>query len=208
MNPIDTLIQLIRNKFSLEIIRQFSDYEDSILLNSQIGIKLKELINKLNDEYNKLNDENYKTISSNYDTEILLDIKRNIYLNENNQIFDDKLIDLLKDNNNINLINSFNDIINYINSIHYIDTEKDLNNEFLEQYNYYLGMINEKCEEYEEYEEYEYDGAILFFEELKNNFRVKNQKAFEYYDNIQEKYYQILELNFGVKNENIIDNWN
>lgn len=67
-----------------------------------------------------------------------------------------------------------------------------------------MSMLNES----ENYEEYEFESAIMFFEELKNNFRERNQKAFEFYDGLQEKYYQILELNFGIKYDNVKDNWN
>lgn len=199
MNYNDILIQTLLNKFSLDIIKQFGIYGGTYyFMHSQIGKKLKELFNKFTDEYKKLTNNDLDT------DYYLLGIRRKLYLQENHQILDDKLKELLEDNNNIDLINSFNDIINYINSIHYIDSENDFNNDFLERYDSYLEMCNEP----KNYEEYEFDDAILFFEELKNNFRGRNQQAFEYYNNLQEKYYQILELNFGVKYDNIPDNWN
>ena len=199
MNHNDSLIQSIRNKFSLEIIKQFGINGGSdFFMISQIGEKLKELFNKFNDEYKKLSNND---LDADY---YLLGIRRKLYLQENHQILDDKLKELLEDNNNVDLINSFNDVIDYINSLHYIDIENDFNNDFLERYDSYLKMCNEP----NNYEEYEFDDAILFFEELKNNFRGRNQQAFKFYNNLQEKYYQILELNFGVKYDNIPDNWN
>ena len=199
MNHNQKLIQTINNKFSSQIINQFGVYGYSnIFMNSQIGIKLKELFNKFNYEYKKLIDNDF---NAEY---FLLGIRRKLCLEENHQILDDKLIELLKDNYDVDLINSFNDVINYINSLHYIDTKNDFNDDFLETYNCYLEMINKP----EKYEECDYNEAILFIEELKNNFRGRNQQAFEYYDELQEKYYQILELNFGVKYDNIPDKWN
>ncbi len=56
--------------------------------------------------------------------------------------------------------------------------------------------------------QYNYEISVIFFEKLKNNFRGRNHQAFECYNDLQEKYYQVLELNLGIKYDNMPDNWN
>ncbi len=58
------------------------------------------------------------------------------------------------------------------------------------------------------YELYEIESAILFIEDIKDNYRMNNQIEFEKYDILQEKFYKILENNFNVKYDNIPDIWN
>jgi hypothetical protein len=204
MDYNNRLINAINSKFSLDVIKQFGVYENSnFFMISQIGKRLKELIDNFNDEYGKI-------VHINFDSEYyLLGIRRRIFENENHQILNDQLIELLnekdKNNNyiNINLRNYFEEIINYINSLPYIENDNDYNNDFIETYLMMTDILND-----ENINENDLEGGISFFEELKNNFRDRNQQAFEYYDKLQEKYFQLLELNFGVKYDNIPDNWN
>ena len=198
MDYNNRLISAINSKFSLEIIKQFGIIgNDNFFMNSSINKKLKELFDNLINEYNKL-DNNNLTVEY-----YLLGIRRRIYLDENHQILNEQLIELLNEEENIGLRNSCEEIINYINSLPYIENDNDYNNEFIETY---LMMIEILCNE--NTDENDLEGGISFFEELKNNFRGRNQQAFEYYDNLQEKYYQLLESNFGVKYDNLPDNWN
>ena len=204
MDYNNRLINAINSKFSLDVINQFGVYENSnFFMISQIGIRLKELIDNFNDEYGRI-------INIDFDSEYyLLGIRRKIYLNENHQILNDQLIELLnkKDKNdnyiNIDLRNSFEEIINYIDSLPYIENDNDYNIKFIETY-----LMMTEILDNENTNENDLEGGISFFEELKNNFRGRNQQAFEYYDKLQEKYYQLLELKFGVKYDNIPDNWN
>lgn len=204
MDYNNRLINAINSKFSLDVINQFGVYGNSnFFMISQIGIRLKELIDNFNDEYGRI-------ININFDSEYyLLGIRRRIYLNENHQILNDQLIELLnkkdKNNNyiNIDLRNSFEEIINYIESLPYIENDNDYNNEFLETYLMMTEILGD-----ENTDENDLEGGISFFEELKNNFRGRNQQAFEHYDKLQEKYYQLLESKFDIKYDNIPDNWN
>jgi len=204
MDYNNRLINAINSKFTLNVINQFGVYENSnFFMISQIGIRLKELIDNFNDEYGRI-------ININFDSEYyLLGIRRRIYLNENHQILNDQLIELLnkkdKNNNyiNIDLRNSFEEIINYIESLPYIENDNDYNNEFIETYLMMTEILGD-----ENTDENDLEGGISFFEELKNNFRGRNQQAFEHYDKLQEKYYQLLESKFDIKYDNIPDNWN
>lgn len=198
MDYNNRLINAINSKFSLDVINQFGVYGDTnFFMISQIGIRLKELIDNFNDEYGRI-------ININFDSEYyLLGIRRRLYLNENHQILNDQLIELLNKEENIGLRNSFEEIINYINSLPYIENDNDYNNEFIKTYLMMTEILYD-----ENTDENDLEGGISFFEELKNNFRGRNQQAFEHYDKLQEKYYKLLETNFGVKYDNIPDNWN
>lgn len=111
MDYNECLIQTIKSKFSLDEIEQFGINSKNFFMISTIGKKLKELFENLNDEYKKI-------INNNFNFEYyLLGIRRNIYGGENHQILDDALIELLNDEENIALRNSFDEIINYINSL-------------------------------------------------------------------------------------------
>lgn len=190
------LIETITNKFDLKIINQYGTgigYFDK----SQIYKKIKELFDNLINEYNKLDNTN---LTAEY---YLLGIRKRLYSGENQQILNDQLIELLNKEKNIDLINSFEEIINYINSLPYIENDNDYNNEFIETY-----LMMTEILDNENTDENDLEGGISFFEELKNNFRGRNQQAFEYYDKLQEKYYQLLESKFDIKYDNIPDNWN
>lgn len=204
MDYNNILTQAITNKFDLEIINQFgvSGGSDFFMI-SQIGKKLKELFNKLNNEYKKCNkvprDDNDNIIAEYY----LLEIRKGLYLNNNNKILDDGLVELLNKEQNVNLRNSFEEIINYIVSLPYIENDNDYNNEFVETYNFMKDILDDKNTDIIDLE-----SGISYFEELKNNFRGRNQQAFEYYDKLQEKYFQLLETKFNVKYDNVPDQWN
>jgi hypothetical protein len=198
MDYNNRLINAINSKFSLDVIKQFGVLgSNNFFMGSSIGIRLKELFDNFNDEYGKI-------ININFDSEYyLLGIRRNMFLNENHQTLNDQLIELLNKEQNIDLRNSFEEIINYIDSLPYIENDNDYNNEFIETYLMMTEILND-----ENTDENDLEGGISFFEELKNNFRDRNQQAFEYYDKLQEKYYQLLESNFDIKYDNIPDNWN
>lgn len=197
MDYNNILTQAITNKFDLEIINQFGVYGDlNFFMISQIGIKLKELFNELNNEYKKIT-------NNNYDAEYYLLGIRRLYLNDNHPILEDRLIELLNKEQNINLRNSFEEIINYINSLPYIKNDNDYSNEFVETYNFMKNILDGINTDIIDLE-----SGISYFEELKNNFRGKNQQAFEYYDKLQEKYFQLLETKFNVKYDNVPDQWN
>lgn len=196
MNYDNRLINAINSKFSLDVIKQFGVLgSNNFFIISQIGKRFKELIDNFNNEYKKIIDNDLKP-------EYYLDgICKKMYLKQNNQILNDQLTELLNEEENIDLRNSFEEIINYIDSLPYIENDNDFNNEFIETYLMMTEILND-----ENIDEYDLEGGISFFEELKNNFRGRNQQAFEYYDKLQEKYYQLLESNFGVKYDNIPDN--
>ena len=183
------LTEILESKIHISLLQQF--YENTELLQHTIFQKLFKLLEKLN-------------VSG----DIVNDIGRKYNDDANRKITDDVLEG--------ELLNDYNEIINYLNNIPYIDNLDNIDETFLEQYNYYLEIINkpknyedyEDYEDYKDYEEHDFDCAILFFEELKENFRGRNQQAFDFYDKLQEKYYQILETNFGVKYDNVKDNWN
>lgn len=203
------LTQSINSKFGSNIIKQFGVIENDYFLmdssigcgyffmSSSIGKKLKELFDKLIIEHNKFMNTN---LTAEY---YLFGIKRNIDLKENHQILDTKLIELLNDNQNIDLRNSFENIINYIDLLHYVENDSDYSNEFTEIYNMMIEILNDKNTNVNDLE-----CGINFFEGLKNNFRDRNQQAFEFYDKLQKKYYQLLETNFNVKYNVIQDYWN
>jgi hypothetical protein len=69
---------------------------------------------------------------------------------------------------------------------------------------YYMEMLNNPLS----YDSYDIESAIIFFEEIKDSYRMKNQIEFEKNDILQEKFYKILENNFNIKYENIPDKWN
>ena len=179
------LTALLEAKFDKGLLRKF--YENTELLQYSFLKKLFELLMEINQSNDIINDIGQKYKS-----------------NDNRNIISDDLEKKL--NESEELLHIYNNIINYLENIPYVDNSNDLDETFMEQYDSHISMLND-TENYEERED-EIDSGIVFFEELKNNFRGKNQKAFEFYDGLQEKYYQILELNFGIKYDNIKDNWN
>lgn len=200
MDYNNILKEKINSKFSKNVIGQFGIYGNTnYFMNSCIGQKLLSQFDNFNNEYKKLINNNINAV--NY----LFDIRKNMYLDEKNQILNSHLIELLceeKEEKNNNLRKSFQEIINYIDSLHYIENTDDCNNEFIEIYYAVKEILHDENTDIVDLE-----SGISFFEELKNNFRGKNQQAFEYYDNFQEKYFQLLEKKFNVKYDNIPDKW-
>lgn len=59
------------------------------------------------------------------------------------------------------------------------------------------------------FEECDFNDTILYFEDIKNSFRCKNKKYFEYYDSFQELFYKIYEKYYpSDKYESVPDCWN
>lgn len=197
MDHNNILTQSIESKFSFEILNQFGT--NNFFSHSQIGLKLKELFDDLNNQYCLC----LNTTNNNDGNYYLIGIRRKLYLGENHQILDDKIIELLNNKSNKELIKSFDFLIQYVKNIPYIESENDTNEDFLNTHNFMLELLHST-----DIDAIDLESGIGYFEELKNNFRGRNKQAFEFYDNLQEKYFQLLESNFGVKYNNIPDEWN
>ncbi len=198
-----TLFELIEFKFENDMLKQFDITSNPSFIDTWIGFKLKELFNNFIKEYEKINCSNN---DFDYTVEYCFtQIYKKLYCKETVVIFNESLVLFLEDSDaNSDLFDSFYDIKKFIQQIPYISCKEDLAEEFnLEFENYALMEDN-----IEDFGDNEFEDAILYFEKLKNTFRCKNKTGFEYYDNLQERYYQILESEFGVQHENIPDSWN
>ena len=155
------MTSVLESKINKSILEKF--FENTELLKYTVFQRLFGLLKKLN----KGND-------------IIDDIGKKYNSDFNRKIISDELEEKIKKDNE--LLNDYNEIINYLNNIPYIENLDNLDESFLERYDSYLEIINEP----KNYEEYEFDDGILFMEELKNNFRGRNKQAFEYYNKLQE----------------------
>ena len=54
----------------------------------------------------------------------------------------------------------------------------------------------------------DFEEAIIYFEDLKDNHRKINKDVFEFYDELQEVFYKYLKIYYNISYEYIKDDWN
>lgn len=202
----EIIFNLLKSKFTSQIIKEIS--KDLLILDkSYILFKLKYLFELLSKEMGKL----YNGINLEKDYFIKRILKMNFELDYTSNIFvifnHDQNIKL--NSNNKNLTKCINKIINFIESIPpwdnlYLDLDLSQNNLNLfvdENITSDILTYIDILENPNEYDEYQINNAIMFFELMKNNYRNNKSILYEYYEKLQEQYYQILNINYENEEE-------
>lgn len=214
----ELIFGLLKSKFNNEILYKISK-DFSILDKSYILFKLKYLFELLSEEMGKLYEGIY--LKNNYFMKRIIKLNLDVeYIVNTSLIFNDDHNIKLNNSNNKKIKKCINEIINFIESIPpwndlYLDldlSKNDLNLFVDENLITTIILHQDILENPNDYDEYQINNAIMFFELMKNNhinthintYINNNELLYNYYENLQEQYYQILNNKYEEETEELI----